>query len=675
MEYPEITVEYLKNEFQKEIVHDDVSDEQLKELVRLIRIGEREGRDKVDEALDYFNDIFHMHGVEAVSGYPRHAQDSGYYRDINLLYVNTGDSYAATLAYDTGASEFLVTSWGDWVESIEQEEGGDWEEEAWNDWIRMDLNSYLPKEVRDYFDYDADDELADKVLWNAYQKAKEESGEYPVYESGGAYVNTERMGSIYAQIVMQLIKEEGIVISMDGDTEDDDDLQKEEFNRQFSKSYNEYLNEQDQVNRDLINEEAFKDSEEEFSGEIGDEAWEKLFEQNRTEIRSWDWDQIKSECMDNVQENEDGDGYVGACNLGSVLSLAPSGKYYTSWTTNQTSKDEYDDSAFYDALDEVAEEQGGWTGGGEADPTDIFFFMMVDIENEYDEDDGAGIEEPYHSTDPAQTEIEFENKRVLGMSLREEKEKKEKDGEKRYYTMDDVGKSKYTVNFYDGKKTHSDGSEFYDIEIFKNKKKRDDFIKDLMSKGYKEGKRPIYKNKNISEGIDYAAIERGIKLRARYDVDFWEERGFATIHVTDKFEDDKTVWSVNNDHNPIDGELDDDGEQQYYGSGDIDNLIEDGFIKWDDAQSVLDYLDEQGIIEDYDTFAILKGDDVLNDIDGSPLSSDDENDALQMYAFYRLEHPEEEIRVVELDKDVTPRFEEIFEEDKEYWQNHLKSHK
>lgn len=57
---------------------------------------------------------------------------------------------------------------------------------------------------------------------------------------------------------------------------------------------------------------------------------------------------------------------------------------------------------------------------------------------------------------------------------------------KNYYTQDNVGKARYVVNFHDGKKTHNDGSPFYDIRTFSNKIQRDAFVKDLKSKGYKE---------------------------------------------------------------------------------------------------------------------------------------------------------------------------------------------
>lgn len=42
-----------------------------------------------------------------------------------------------------------------------------------------------------------------------------------------------------------------------------------------------------------------------------------------------------------------------------------------------------------------------------------------------------------------------------------------------------VGRAKYVVIYYNGKK-HKDGSDFYDIAIFSNKKKKNAFIKELQ---------------------------------------------------------------------------------------------------------------------------------------------------------------------------------------------------
>lgn len=55
-----------------------------------------------------------------------------------------------------------------------------------------------------------------------------------------------------------------------------------------------------------------------------------------------------------------------------------------------------------------------------------------------------------------------------------------------YYRQDNIGTAKYTVSYHNGKKKHKDGSPFFDIAIFRNKKKLMAFIRELVSDGYKE---------------------------------------------------------------------------------------------------------------------------------------------------------------------------------------------
>ena len=57
-----------------------------------------------------------------------------------------------------------------------------------------------------------------------------------------------------------------------------------------------------------------------------------------------------------------------------------------------------------------------------------------------------------------------------------------------YNVMTNIGKAKYVVNFWDGKKAHPDGSRFFDIKIFKNKKRMASFVADLKVQGYSEAK-------------------------------------------------------------------------------------------------------------------------------------------------------------------------------------------
>jgi len=55
---------------------------------------------------------------------------------------------------------------------------------------------------------------------------------------------------------------------------------------------------------------------------------------------------------------------------------------------------------------------------------------------------------------------------------------------KTYYTQDNIGLAKYTVSHHDGESTHKDGSPFYGVALFTNKKKVSAFIASLLTKGY-----------------------------------------------------------------------------------------------------------------------------------------------------------------------------------------------
>lgn len=55
---------------------------------------------------------------------------------------------------------------------------------------------------------------------------------------------------------------------------------------------------------------------------------------------------------------------------------------------------------------------------------------------------------------------------------------------KNFYEQMNVGKAKYTVIFFDGESLHNDGSPFYRLATFKNKKKKDAYVKNLIKSGY-----------------------------------------------------------------------------------------------------------------------------------------------------------------------------------------------
>jgi hypothetical protein len=71
------------------------------------------------------------------------------------------------------------------------------------------------------------------------------------------------------------------------------------------------------------------------------------------------------------------------------------------------------------------------------------------------------------------------------------------EGKKRFKRQDGIGKAKYTISYHDGKKKHKDGSDFFDIKIFKNKKDLSDFVGTLAKQGYKLTR----------EGINEASIK------------------------------------------------------------------------------------------------------------------------------------------------------------------------
>ena len=72
------------------------------------------------------------------------------------------------------------------------------------------------------------------------------------------------------------------------------------------------------------------------------------------------------------------------------------------------------------------------------------------------------------------------------------------EGKKRYYQQDRVGSAKYTISYHDGKKKHKDGSDFFDIQTFRNKKDLAKFVNTLHKGGYVYG---------FNESVNEAKVE------------------------------------------------------------------------------------------------------------------------------------------------------------------------
>lgn len=60
------------------------------------------------------------------------------------------------------------------------------------------------------------------------------------------------------------------------------------------------------------------------------------------------------------------------------------------------------------------------------------------------------------------------------------------EGKKAFKVNPAIGSSKYSISSHDGVKKHKDGSDFYDIKIFKNKVDLEKGIKDFKSNGFVE---------------------------------------------------------------------------------------------------------------------------------------------------------------------------------------------
>lgn len=57
--------------------------------------------------------------------------------------------------------------------------------------------------------------------------------------------------------------------------------------------------------------------------------------------------------------------------------------------------------------------------------------------------------------------------------------------EKIFKLMQNVGRAKYVISYHDGVSTHKDGSPFYRVSIYSNKRDANRFCSALESDGYK----------------------------------------------------------------------------------------------------------------------------------------------------------------------------------------------
>jgi hypothetical protein len=104
------------------------------------------------------------------------------------------------------------------------------------------------------------------------------------------------------------------------------------------------------------------------------------------------------------------------------------------------------------------------------------------------------------------------------------------EGKKRFRQQDGIGKAKYTISYHDGKQKHKDGSDFFGIQIFKNKKDLETFRNALLKKGYIE--------ESINEAYDFKPnknMNNLMKGRKIKNVVYSDKLGFAIILDNGKF--------------------------------------------------------------------------------------------------------------------------------------------
>ena len=108
--------------------------------------------------------------------------------------------------------------------------------------------------------------------------------------------------------------------------------------------------------------------------------YEILTAKYKKEILGWNWKAIKQQALCNCIVDSD-DNVLGSFYAGSVLSIMPSGKFYTFWTSNQTRSDVTKDECFLSALETVALANDMFIGSSEGDSDSILLQCFVSQEN------------------------------------------------------------------------------------------------------------------------------------------------------------------------------------------------------------------------------------------------------------------------------------------------------
>jgi len=126
------------------------------------------------------------------------------------------------------------------------------------------------------------------------------------------------------------------------------------------------------------------------------------------------------------------------------------------------------------------------------------------------------------------------------------------EGKKAFKVNPGIGKAKYSISSHDGVKKHKDGSDFWDIEIFKNKVDLEKAIKNYSSKGFvKEG---IEINEDIKSDINKFLDKLNKQFPDQeYTTDFKGGKYARITHQSRKFGQPSAWGFVSMDDNPSKG--------------------------------------------------------------------------------------------------------------------------
>lgn len=138
-----------------------------------------------NDVMDALNELLDMHGVEAFPSQKLSGPD--------FLYLNSGDTYNATLVYSYDDNKYFVSTFGDIVENAEPEMEG----EEWDSWLEGQVRKDLAREIEGQSSLS--EEATEKIVEGLDDIESEDLHRQfveAVYEVGGQ-VTFENDGSVF----------------------------------------------------------------------------------------------------------------------------------------------------------------------------------------------------------------------------------------------------------------------------------------------------------------------------------------------------------------------------------------------------------------------------------------------------------------------------------------------